>query len=93
MSVFDLDIACICDYARGVLEISFFIVYFSLKILFIKNKDFIHLFMRHTPRERERERGSDPGRGRSRLHAGSPTWDAIPGPRGHTLSQGQMLDR
>ena len=26
-----------------------------------------------------RERGRDTGRGRSRLHAGSPTWDSIPG--------------
>ena len=25
------------------------------------------------------ERGRDTGRGRSRLHAGSPTWDSIPG--------------
>ena len=29
----------------------------------------------------ERERGRDPGRGRSRLHAGSLTWDSIPGLR------------
>ena len=36
-------------------------------------------------RERERERGRDPGRGRSRLPVGSPTWDSIPGPRGHAL--------
>ena len=27
----------------------------------------------------ERERGRDTGRGRSRLHAGSPMWDSIPG--------------
>ena len=27
-------------------------------------------------------RGRDTGRGRSRPHAGSPTWDSIPGPRG-----------
>ena len=27
----------------------------------------------------ERERGRDTGGGRSRLHAGSPTWDSIPG--------------
>ena len=33
----------------------------------------------HTERERERERGRDTGRGRSRLHAGSPMWDLIPG--------------
>ena len=34
--------------------------------------------------EKERERGRDTGGGRSRLHAGSPTWDSIPG-----LSPGQ----
>ena len=39
--------------------------------LFIKY--IIYLFMRH------RERGRDAGRGRSRLHAGSPMWDSIPG--------------
>ena len=41
----------------------------------------IYLFMheRHT----ERERGRDTGRGRSRLHAGSPTWDSILGLQDH----------
>ena len=34
-------------------------------------------------RERERERGRDTGRGRSRLHAGSPMWDPIPGLQDH----------
>ena len=29
--------------------------------------------------ERERERGRDIGKGRSRLHVGSPTWDSILG--------------
>ena len=43
--------------------------------------------------QRERERGRDTGRGRSRLHAGSPTWDLILGPRGHALNQRQMLNR
>ena len=43
--------------------------------------------MRDTERERkrERERGRDTGRGRSRLHAGSLTWDSIPGLQDHTL--------
>ena len=45
-------------------------------ILFVK--DFIYLFMR------ERERGRDTGRGRSRIHAGSPMWDLIPGLQDHT---------
>ena len=36
-------------------------------------------------RERERERGRDTGRGRSRPHAGSLTWDLIPGLQDHTL--------
>ena len=30
-------------------------------------------------RDTERERGRDTGRGRSRLHAGSPMWDSILG--------------
>ena len=35
---------------------------------------------------RERERGrADIGRGRSRLHAGSPMWDLIPGLQDHIL--------
>ena len=42
--------------------------------------------------ERHRERGRDTGRGRSRLHAGSPTWDSIPGPQDHTLGWRQTLN-
>ena len=57
---------------------------FPIKTFF---KNFMYLFMRDT------ERGRDTGRGRSRPHAGSPTWDSIPGPRGHALSQRQMLNR
>ena len=37
-------------------------------------------------------RGRDPGRGRSRLHAGSPMWDLIPGPWGLSLSRRQALN-
>ena len=44
-------------------------------------------------RERERERGRDTGRGRSRLHAGSLTWDSIPGLQDSTLDQRQVLNR
>ena len=44
-----------------------------------------HLFMRDT------ERGRDGGRGRSRLPAGSPKRDSIPGPRDQALSQRQTL--
>ena len=32
-------------------------------------------------RDTQRERGRDTGRGRSRLHAGSPTWDSGLDPR------------
>ena len=46
-------------------------------------KDFIYLFMRERERETETERGRDTGRGRSRLHAGSLTWDLIPGLQVH----------
>ena len=47
---------------------------------------FIHETQREKQRERERERGRDTGRGISRLHAGSPMQDLIPGPRDHNLS-------
>ena len=43
----------------------------------------IYLFMR------PRERGSDIGRGRSRVHAGSPMWDLIPGPRTTPWAEGR----
>ena len=42
-------------------------------------------------RERERE-AEDTGRGRSRLHAGSPTWDSIPGLQDCALGQRQVLN-
>ena len=41
--------------------------------------------MRDRERKRERERGRDTGRESSRLHAGSLTWDSIPGLQDHTL--------
>ena len=53
-------------------------------------KDFIYLFMRDTHTERERDRNT--GRGRSRLPAGSPMWDSIPGPWGHALGRRQMFN-
>ena len=43
--------------------------------------------------QREREGGRDTGRGRSRLHAGSPTWDSIPGLQDHALDQRQAPNR
>ena len=43
-------------------------------------------------RDTQRERGRDTGRGRSRLPAGSPTGDSIPGLQDHDLSQRQMLN-
>ena len=50
-------------------------------------KDFIYSW------ETQREIGRDTGRGRSRLHAGSPMWDSILEPRDHDLSWRQMLNR
>ena len=47
---------------------------------------------REREREREEERGRDIGRGRSRLHAGSPIWDLIPGPWDHDVSPRQMFN-
>ena len=46
----------------------------------------MYLFMRDT--EREKERGRDTGRGRSRFHAGSPTQDSTPGLQDHTPAEG-----
>ena len=43
-------------------------------------------------RDRERERGRDTGKGRSRLHAGSPMQDSIPGLQDHVLDQRQVLN-
>ena len=49
--------------------------------------------MRDTQRDRERGRDTGRGRsGRSRLHAGSPTWDSSPGSQDHALGQRQMLN-
>ena len=45
-------------------------------------KDFMYLFMRDT----DRERGRDTDQGRSRLHAGHPTWDSILGIQDHAMS-------
>ena len=42
--------------------------------------------------ERHRVRGRDTGRGRSRLPAGSPMWDSIPGPWDDALSRRQTLN-
>ena len=41
---------------------------------------------------RDTERGRDTGRRRSRLHAGSPTWDSIPGLQDQALGQRQVLN-
>ena len=41
--------------------------------------------------ETKKERGRDTGRERSRLHAGSPIWDSIPGLQDHAPGQRQVL--
>ena len=65
-----------------------YLFYFYLFFILYFFKDFIYLFMRDTERETERQRD----RGRSRLHAGSLTWDLIPGLQDHTLGQRQALN-
>ena len=61
----------------------FFVFYFYFfKILFIYSWE----------TERDRERGRDTGRWRSRLHAGSRTWDSIPGSQDHALGWRQALN-
>ena len=54
-----------------------------------RNINFLRFCLFIHERHRERWRGRDTGRGRSRLHTGSPTWDSIPGPQDHTLGQRQ----
>ena len=56
-------------------------VYTAFYLFYFIFKDFI--YSRETHREREREKGRDTGRGRSRLHAGSPMWDSVPGLQDH----------
>ena len=53
--------------------------FFSLKILFIYSWEI--------------QRGRDMGRGRSRLHAGSPVQDSIPELQDHTLGRRQTPNR
>ena len=43
-------------------------------------------------RDRETERGRDPGRGRSRVPVGNPMWGLDPRTWGHNLSQRQTLN-
>ena len=43
-------------------------------------------------RDTERERGRDTGRGKSRLHAGSPTRDSIPDLQDRALGQRQARE-
>ena len=56
-------------------------------VFFLRFYLFIH------DRHREREKGRDTGRGRSRIHAGSPTRDLIPGLQDHAPCQQQALNR
>ena len=58
-------------------------LYLNTYIYFFFKKRFIYLFMI------ERERGRDTGRGRSRLHAGSPMWDSILGLQDHAWTKGR----
>ena len=70
---------------RGLPFLSCTELYISYYILFYF-KYFIYLFMRDT------ERSRDTGRGRSRLHAGSPVWDSIPGLQDHAEGRPQTAE-
>ena len=67
-----------CAWARPVVSRRTTKIFNHEHLIFLK-KDFIDSFMR------DPERGRDTGRGRSRLPAGSPMRDSIPGPRSHDL--------
>ena len=58
-------------------NVSVWHMYYFRLIIFLKY--FIYLL------ETEREHGRDTGRGRSKLHAGSLTWDSIPVLQDHAL--------
>ena len=66
---------CSCSMSR----VSWDDIYFlnSLK----KDYLFVYSFMRDT------QRGRDLGRERSRLSAGRPMWDSIPGPQDHLIER------
>ena len=46
---------------------------------------FLRFYLFINERQRQREKGTDTGRGRSTLHAGSPMWELIPGLQDHAL--------
>ena len=73
------------DLRQDIWELKFKILEQRQQLL----KKIFYLFIH----ERHRERGRNIGRGRSRLPAGSPMRDSIPGPRDHDLSQRQTLNR
>ena len=56
-----------------------YLIYYKLLLTFFLKVLFIYSWDTHT------ERSRDTGRGRSRFHGGSPTWDSIPGLQDHTL--------
>ena len=71
----------------NVICVFFFTIFIVSKKIFL-----MILFIYSWQTQRRRERGRDTGRGRSRLHAGSPMWDPIPGLQDHTLGQRQMFN-
>ena len=63
------------------------LLFYDTEVLFFFLRFYLFIHERH------QERGRDTGRGRSRLHAGSPMWDSIPELRNLALSQRQMINR
>ena len=58
----------------------------GVTVVFIRTfKKKIYLFIHERDTHTHRDRDRDTGRGRSRFHAGSPTWDLIPGLQDHAL--------
>ena len=77
-----------CKYLSEILLSIFLDIYLEVGLLdhmiilfFFEFYLFIH--------ERQRWGSRDIGRERSRLHAGSPMWDSIPGLQDHALSRRQ----
>ena len=90
-------VACTGKYIRSVctsenkdIYLVYLKKYFYIFLYIFKR---FHLFIHERHSERGRDIGRGRSRGRNRLPWGSPMQNSIPGPRDHTLSHRQMLNR
>ena len=73
------------EFHATVLPVKLVFLVMFLSSLLLFEKDYLFIYSeRERGREAERQGGRDTGRGRSRLHAGRPTWDLILEIQDHT---------